>query len=281
MNYSLRRISPADIPDVANIMNESSRGHMFQFRLDPMQYLFWSNFWQFSYDHSYIGFVDSQPAGVVLNCIDRAGNESYSFYWGVVPECRGRRLSMALVHKYLGQVRQEGYQRAHLDCTFSSPTPIYRRLGFLPTMDVVQLETTQPVLEPVPVRDVREVALEDILSDPNRRTHPIHWTRRPHFLRNSARYLHSIACFGEKGMEAYAVVTCRSGHTQVLDLQCHQSAEAGRAILGYLLDRQYPPPFIFSFVPMETPAYNLLVECGFHATKSFTSMTLDLVAPAA
>src|SRR5262245_15684667 len=106
MDYSLRPLLPADIADVANIMNESSRGHMFPFRLDPMQYLFLSNFWQVSYDHSYIGFVGSQPAGVVLNCVDRPANESYSFYWGVIPECRGRRLSMALVHQYLGQVRR-------------------------------------------------------------------------------------------------------------------------------------------------------------------------------
>src|ERR1044072_8884355 len=109
MSYTVRRIGPADIADVASIMNESSRGHMFQFQLDPMQYLFLSNFWQVSYDHSYIALLDSRPAGVVLNCIDRPENESYSFYWGVIPGCRGRRLSMALVHQYLGQVRREGY----------------------------------------------------------------------------------------------------------------------------------------------------------------------------
>jgi hypothetical protein len=279
MDYSLRRILPADIADVANIMNESSRGHMFQFRLDPMQYLFLSNFWQFSYDHSYIGFVGSQPAGLVLNCVDRPANESYSFYWGVIPECRGRRLSMALVHQYLGQMRREGYVRAHLDCTFSSPTVIYKRLGFVPCMDVVQLETPYPDLGPAADPTAHEVALEEVLRDGARQTQPVHWTRRPIFLRRSARYLHSIACQDGDRMTGYAVLTTRPGHTQVLDLQCPDPA-TGRAIIRYLLDHQYPPPYIFSFVPMESPAYNLLLDCGFHVTKSFSSMMLDLQPPA-
>src|SRR4051794_27055368 len=128
MPSSVRPIGLADIPAVASIMNDSSRGHGFEFRVQPIDFLFLSSLWQFSYRHSYLGLIDSEPVGVVLNCLDAASREAYSFYWGVVPSRRGRPVSMALVHKYLDQLRQEGYLRTHLDASLSSPLAIYERL---------------------------------------------------------------------------------------------------------------------------------------------------------
>src|SRR5581483_2393782 len=275
MSFSVRPISPADIGAAAAMMNESSRGHGFEFRLQPIEFLFLSNLWQFSYRHSYLGWIDSEPAGVVLNCVDSANREAYSFYWGVTPRFRGKPVSMALVHTYLKQARQEGLRRTYLDCDLSGPAVIYERLGFKPTMEVTQYETDTPDVPDAAPGLVAPVELEEIRCDPGRLVTPIHWTRRPNFLEHSAPYLQALGYRDENGLTAYAVLTSRSGHTLVLDLQCDRSAAGGAAIVRYLVDHHYPTPYRFSYVPESGSASHLLQEAGFHVTKRSVCMALE------
>ena len=77
-------------------MNESSAGKMFAFHLDVMQFLMLARFWNFSYAHSYLAYVNDQPAGILLNSVNPPSKELYTFYWGVVPAHRNRGPAAAL-----------------------------------------------------------------------------------------------------------------------------------------------------------------------------------------
>ena len=275
MTYSIRRIGVTDLEAVTRIMNESSHGHAFEYRLNATQFLFLSNFWDFSFDYSWMGLVDSEPAGVILVCIDAVAREAYGFYWGVVTQFRGRPVSMAIINRAHDELRKVGYRCFHLDCNFSAPLSIYRRFGYRPTMEILQLESGEPRLLDAPSPPVTPIELEEVLLDPSRTQPPVHWTRRPHFLRNAANYLQAVGCRGPNGLEAYAVSTTRSGHTLVMDMQCSSKA-AGAAIVRYFVDHQYPRPFIFSYVTASSLAHDLLVESDFHVTKRVSAMTLDL-----
>ena len=65
MAHEIRRITAADLSDVVHVINGSSAGFSFQFNVDLAQFLSLSRLWKFSYSHSYLGFIDGKPAGVL------------------------------------------------------------------------------------------------------------------------------------------------------------------------------------------------------------------------
>ena len=79
-------------------------------------------------------------------------------------------------------------------------------------------------------------------------------------------------------LEAYAVLTIWPGHTTVVDFQCPEP-DAGVALLQYLVTRNYPRPYVFSFVHDPSPASGVLAAADFAVTKRFTALSLDLAAP--
>src|ERR1700749_1734937 len=91
-----RRIDLENLPDAIHLMNESSRGMSFEYQLDTFSFLSLSRYWNFSYEHSRIGYVEGEPAVLILNCVDPSAQEAFTFYWGALPKFRSRRISLPL-----------------------------------------------------------------------------------------------------------------------------------------------------------------------------------------
>lgn len=278
MSLDLRPVTPENLESVVDLINGSSRGLNFQFELNVFKFLTLSRFWNFSYSHSYVGYLGGEPAGVLLNVADAPEREAFSFYWGVLPKFRNRRLSMALVDAYFDQLRREGYHRTHADVTSQSPLGIYEKLGYKKNQELIELKAQKPSVE-AGNNEFQICFLEprELLSQwTSFHAGFSYWTRRPSFIRNAAPFLEIVGAYQQDRLQAYAVITCWPGHTSIVDLQFSVPAKsAAHQLIHSLLRNQYPLPFVVSFVPSASPVHAMLGECGFTLAQRFTSMTLE------
>jgi len=275
----LRLVSLANLDDVIQVMNDSSHTVLLRFNLDRAQFLALSRFWDFSYNHSYIGYVGGEPAGIVLNSVDPDSREALSFYWGVMPAFRKRRLSMALAFRYLNQVRAEGYLRAHADAGADSPTAVYEKLGYRATQVLTQMESGAPQLpQQSSGCEIRHLEIEELLASREPfLSDPLYWAQRPRFLRHAAKMLEALGAYRAGSLVAYAVLTAWPGHTMFVEFQTTADDEAaGLDLLRYMTRERYPAPLILSFIRWPSPMYALLRKADFEETKRITSMTLEL-----
>jgi len=70
MAMVIKPIGPNDLTETARLVNESSRGHSFEFDLDLAKFLGLSSYWNFSYYHSSIAYANGVGAGVLLNTVE-------------------------------------------------------------------------------------------------------------------------------------------------------------------------------------------------------------------
>jgi GNAT superfamily N-acetyltransferase len=274
MGTELKPISAANLPDVVRIMNESSAGHSFQFRLDVLKYLHLSRFWNFSYESSYLAWAGSQPAGVVLNCVDPAAGEAYSFYWGVVPEFRKRRLSIDLVRTYLAEAKRRGYRRTYADSSADSPLDIYIKLGYRKHHGLIELRAGA-----IPAGDtagIEKLDVPTLLSEmPSFSREACSWVARPSFLQAATPFLEVIGLRHGPRLLAWIALTRWTGETTIVALDFRPDAEdAARRLVSYL--STYPPPYSATHVVRESRADVLLRSCGFVAATEWVSIFLDL-----
>ncbi len=272
-------MSLANLEDAIEVMNVSSRSMPFAYDLDGVRFLGLSRFWNYSYKHSYVGYVRGEAAGVLLNSVQPATREAYSFYWGVVPEFRKGRISMALVYRYLDQVRKEGYLRAYADAGTRDSLRIYEKLGYRADEVLVQLESGEPRLPEVTSGStIVPLELDRLIAERGPFMEgPYMWIRQPHFLKHNNNLLELLGAYRDGRLEAYAVLTTWPGNTLVLDFRTTESTEpAGLDLLRHLVVGGYPPPFVFTMVPRPSPMQVLLEAADFAETKESVSMTLLL-----
>jgi GNAT superfamily N-acetyltransferase len=276
MPSDLRSIHTGNLEDLIHVLRGSSEGFVFQFDVDLYGFLALSRFWNFSYEHSFLAYAGGQPAGALLNSVDPSTREAFSFYWGVLPEFRGGRVAMSLVDAYFRLLRREGYSKTDADETTGSPSSVYRKLGYHRNEGFAEIQTRElHIASACEEFDIRPVDLDQLLPSWSDFPGFRHWVQRPNFLRNAARFIKILAAFKNEQLCGYVVLTCSSGHLVICDFR-FKTRETGLAILRYIADSDYPPPYVVSFVPSPSPAYQLLDELGFAGVKRFTSMTLHL-----
>jgi len=277
MATELRNIGAPDLPAVIRILNESSAGYSFQFRLDPMKYLLLSRFWNFSYETSYLACAGPEPAGVVLNCVDPAGSEAYSFYWGVLPEFRKRRLSMELARKYLAEVKRQGLRTTYADSSADSPLDIYLKLGYREQHRLTHLRAGA-ISPAAPDEDAKIEKLEvaALLSElPLFPPAPRSWVSRRSFLQSAAPFLEVIGLRHGQRLDAWIALTRWTGETTIIALDFYEGAEnSARRLLSHL--SSYPAPYAASHVVNGSRADRLLRSCGFVPNLEWISIALDL-----
>jgi hypothetical protein len=277
MATQLKNIGAADLPAVVRILNESSAGYSFQFQLDAMKFLLLSRFWNFSYETSYLACAGPEPAGVVLNCVDPAGSEAYSFYWGVLPEFRKRRLSMELARKYLAEVKRQGLRTTYADSSADSPLDIYLKLGYREQHRLTQLKAGA-ISAAAPEEDtgIEKMEVPALLAElplfPSARGA---WVSRPNFLRTAAPFLEVFGLRQGERLAAWIALTRWTGETTIIGLDFHEGAEtSARSLLSHL--STYPAPYAASHVVNGSRADRVLRSCGFVPALEWISIALDL-----
>jgi len=263
------------------VMNQSSDGHLFQFRLTPIEFLGLSSFWNFSYAHSRLARVNGHAAGVVLNAVDASDGEAWSFYWGVVPEFRGSTISLRLVANYLNQIAREGFRRTWADISDDSPVSIYERLGFEQRGERIEMERSQAITKPVGNQGsevIRAVSAEEALQAITKLpASEGHWAQRPATLRSMAPQLQFVACFGKSDIDALAACSVRQGGTAIMGIRSLPDCPSSlAALIHYLACGGLPPPVRFSFVSPAGPAYEILRQAEFTVNQRFRSLALEM-----
>jgi hypothetical protein len=263
MPADIRPIGLENLEDVVRVMNGSSRGHVFEFGLDVGRFLSISWFWNFSYRHSRIGYAGTEAAGVLLNSVDPDAHDAYSFYWGVLPEHRHRRLSMELAFRYFDQLRAEGFTHTEADASAEAPLRIYEKLGYQPIHESIDLVCERPDVRPQPHCEIRVMDSPELIAQwDSLRSGPVHWPHRATFLRQIERFAQILGAFQNGQMAGYAVVTGWNGSCTMIDFRFLDEA-AGLALLEHLPRTPYPPPFICSNVTPRSPEHVLLHRLGF------------------
>jgi hypothetical protein len=276
MSFLITLVTADDLDNVVSVMNDSSAGLSFQFGIDPIQFLSLSNFWNLSYKHSYIGYVDSHPAGVVLNSVDTSTRDAYSFYWGVRPQFRNTTLSLKLLMTYFDQLAREGFQYTYGDTSFDSPSSIYLRLGGQFGEETLQMECLAPRICEVRNADEREsetISLEGFLAAPDcSRTVPPSWIHRPETIRRASAFLRFVKC-----SNIYAAYQPHSAGSVVIDLKSQEPTKCTlAALLQHVAGTSAGRQCKLGYVPATGPLPDLLTELGFTVTKRSTSIALDL-----
>jgi hypothetical protein len=276
MGTELKTIGAADLPAVVAILNQSSADYSFQFHLDLVGYLNLSRFWNFSYEFSYLAWAGPQPAGVLLNCVDAATGEAYTFYWGVLPEFQKRRLSIELARAYLAEMKHRGFSRTYATSSVDSPLSIYNKLGYRLHHSVIELRAN--VIPAGPSSEIvkldvtallRELPLFPVALRP--------WVRRPGFLQSAAPFLEIIGARQGERLDAWMALTRWTGETSIVAFDFQPDAEdAAQCLISHLAT--YPAPFSATHIVNGSRAEALLRGRGFVSATERVSIVLDLAA---
>jgi len=212
----------------------------------------------------------------VINSVDPEARESYSYYWGVLPQFRGTHLAIRLATTYLDQVAREDFSSTQAEAASDSPNSIYQRLGFDVAQVAIEMEwpsfgaeSGQQLSEP----PVRRVELEEFLQhSAGLRKKPLCWVQRPNTLRNAARFLRFACC--DTASAAYQV---GSDENVIIDLQFDPADQrAATALITHLASEAFPRRCKISSVQENSTLHRLLLELGFITTKEATCLLLDL-----
>ena len=173
---------------------------------------------------------------------------------------------MALVYRYLEQVRNEGYLKTYADAGTRDSLRIYEKLGYRADETLVQLESGEPRLpEHSSGASIVPIEVDRLLAErgPFMNT-PYMWSRQQHFLRHNTNLLEFLGSYREGRLEAYAVLTGWPGNTTVLDFRTTEATqEAGWDLLRHMVVHEYPRPFVFTMIPRPSPMYRLLEAADF------------------
>ena len=77
MSIEFKSISIKNLQDVIAILNATLNDPAFQFTLHTSRFLVLPH-WNFSYVNSTVGYVENEPAGIMLNITDEAEREAFS-----------------------------------------------------------------------------------------------------------------------------------------------------------------------------------------------------------
>jgi hypothetical protein len=281
VNVVIKLIGPADLPHIPQLVNKSSKDHSFAFDINLGSFLALSSYWDFSYQHSYIAYIGNEAVGVLLSVVDTAARESYSFYWGVLPQYRGTPLALRMGFKFLRQAVREGFLYSHADVASDSPLTIYHRLGYRKVAEIDYMASDGPLkYEVLPSNSVQlEWLPADQFLD---KTHSVHepaisWAQRPEALRRAARVLQFV-----RHGTAYAAIERQSHMTRVMRFHFRpDDVHSAAGLLARLKHPPFPVPLHVCHVLPGSELRTLLTDLGFANARKGQALRLDLKAWAA
>lgn len=282
-----RPATSADIPVIAHLLTETSRGKVFSYgELDQWKFIGLSSFWKYSLDYSYLGFCDGQPAGIILNTVDPETREAFANYWGVLDSVRRLGLGHLLLAQLLERLHHEGYAHLVSDTTEGSPHSWFSRHGFVREREQLELIASPRLADlpaPAPGFEIKPLIVEQVddwrVPAP---AHP-HWLQRSRFLRASGRHLNAAGAFRNGRLAGYVIATLL-GHVGTMVVDCRFTPEeppreTAAILCRWLLERGYATPLRFAFLDPGTVEHEVLAALGFELTHPHYRISYDLARP--
>ena len=280
MEEELRTVSLQNLPDAIRLLNETSRGTALELHLDLFSFLALAQYWNFSHEYSLISYVDSEPAAIIITCTDAQARDAYTFYWGALPKFRSLKTARALFEACCHKLYDGGYLMLYGVSAPDRPARRYRFIKVDAPHELVAMESQSPSV-PVaePALEVRRIDVEAISQITFSPDEPFCWYQRKSFFRKLGSSLHVLGAFSGDAIKAYTVAFARSEGTNLLDLRSPASDLAGgSALLRYLGEQDYRPPFTATDVFRNSYTQRLLAAAGFVVIREFATLTRDLRA---
>ena len=275
MSPDLRTLTLQNIPDAIHVINESSRGTSLEYALDTMGFLWLSRYWNFSYEHSLMLYVQDEPAALAIHCTDPPAHEAYTFYWGALPRFRSPRISLTLAEACATKLHGDGYTTVDGDTIPDRPVRRWRFVHFYPVGGLADMQAESPALPATdPNYEVRRIEIDDLSPLPP--AQPVHWCQRHNFLRNAAPFLEFSGAFAGDTLKACMVLQTSSAKPVLLDVRSADPSLAPGYELLRRLVHGHSPPFKAIFVSTESYLHRLLTAASFGATREFFHVRRDL-----
>jgi hypothetical protein len=282
MSDEIHPVNLQNVPEAISLVNESCRGTSAECNLDFFNFMSMARYWNFSFDHSLLYYVDGEPAGIAINATEPEAHEAFTFHWGTLPKFRTRRIAISLAEACAKKLRGDGYVAWYADALPDRPVRRYRFVHFMPLNTLHAMHTPNPNL-PAPDRryQIRMIAAPELSPFPQLANQPVHWCQRLSFLSNAARFHIFLGAFEGDVLKAYAVALAGSAATTIIDLR---SAEPdlvpGYELLRFLLENNYRPPFTATHVFEDSYLLRVLLATGFTDKSQFTFIRRDLLSTA-
>jgi hypothetical protein len=278
MSARLRAINLQNLDEVIRIINVSSRGMSIEYNLDTVSFLALSQYWNFSYEHSLVSYVDDKPAAVMIVCTDPEAREAYAFYWGALPRFWSQRVALPLFEACCSNLHQDGYIMIYGAAAPDRPARRYRVIRSHPQHTLLEMEAASPNLlaadERFRVRQVDLGILSELELPPGE---PVHWCQRHSFLRRASQFLQCLGAYDDSALKAYAVVFPQPSSTTLVDIRSPENCfAAGCELIRWLLIQNFRLPFTATAVLQHTYADQLLTAMGFCAKRQWTTLYRDL-----
>jgi hypothetical protein len=277
----LQPISLQTIPDAIRLMNESSRGMSLEYHLDFLGFLSIHGYWNFSYTHSLIRYVDGEPAAIILICTDAEAREAHTLYWGTLPKFRSLKIATTLFDACCQRLYDDGFVMLYGVSVPDRPVRRYRFIQANPQYVLFDMEARTLNL-PAPDPEFRvqrlDVATLSQFSIPP--GEHFLWSQRHSFLRHAASNLQFFGAYCGDVFKAYAVVRVdASNFATLLDLRSTDSGQAaGFELLRHIFLLAHPGPCIASDVFDQSYSHRLLKAAGLGVKRQYFMLTRDLRA---
>jgi hypothetical protein len=282
MSDEIHPVNLQNVPEAISLVNESCRGTSAECNLDFFNFMSMARYWNFSFDHSLLYYVDGEPAGVAIHSTEPEVHEAFTFHWGTLPKFRTRRIAISLAEACAKKLRGDGYVAVYGDSLPERPVRRWRFVHFMPLNTLHAMHTPNPNLPaPNPRYQVRVIAASELSQFPQSANETVHWCQRLSFLSNAARFHIFLGAFEGDVLKAYAVALAGSAATTITDLRSAEPDLApGYELLRFLLEHNYRPPFTATHAFDDSYLRRLLLETGFTDKSQFAFLRRDLLTTA-
>lgn len=278
MAQEIRSLDLQTLPAALSLLNESTRGTSFESNLDFISFMLLAQFWNFSFNHSLLLYVDGEPAGLAMHCVDPELHEAFTYHWGTLPKFRTLRIAITLAEACAQKLRKDGYISVFGDSAPERPVRRWRFVHFFPKYSLSAMRCENLKLPP-PDRnfEIRPLRPDALLQYPFGPDEPFHWCHRLKFLTNAAAYHTCMGAFRDNSLVGYAVALSKSSVPTLIDLRSAQGDPgAGHELLRALWQNDHRRPIHAKYVFEDSYGHRLLTDAGFVDQEHFSFLCRDL-----
>jgi hypothetical protein len=278
MAEQIRSLDAETLPAAISLLNESSRGTSIECIFDPLSFLLLARYWNFSFNHSLLLYVDNEPAALAMHCGDPELHEAFNYHWGTLPKFRTLRIALTLAEACAQKLRKDGYISVYGDSLPERPVRRWRFVHFYPKYSLVGMQSTDPHLPSADPRiEIRAITPDIVARLPLLPDEPFHWCQRVKFLTSAAPFHVFLGAFRNNSLVGYAAALRKSEIPTLIDLRSIDSDTAvGYALLRSLREIDPRAPFRAYYVFEDSYLHRLLNQSGFANYRQFSILCRDL-----
>lgn len=270
-----------DLPALARLVDETSRGRFFAFgELDQWKLMGLSMFWRFSLPLSVMAELDGEAVGCSITCVEDeepliGGTEAYSFYTGVLATVRERSIGRTIWYTIADRLKAAGFSICYTDTTASSPVETLVRAGWSKSWERANWITPEqwPGENGAPY-EIKFLPVEDVSSwRPARELR--HWSQRDAFLKRNYRQLTALGAYRDGKLESWIILSNYASGTSAVDFGA-ESRGAATALWTWMRAKRYAEPFTIAMAAPGSGEDRILRELGAEVSARSLELTYPL-----